>query len=61
MPAVPEQVRQTVREFGVEVQLRADAQQLARLLRDEAAREGHAAAAREHGGDRSRRFKVIAQ
>ena len=50
MPAVPEYIGQGVREFGIQVQLGADGEQLACLLEDEAAREG-STAAREHGGD----------
>lgn len=60
-PAVPEDVGQGVGELRVVVQPGAQAEQLARLLEDEFAAEGHARAFGEEGGDVARALEVACQ
>lgn len=58
VPAVPEEVREGIGEFGVEVQLGADGEELACLLEDRGAGVGEAGAVGEEAGDGERGGEV---
>ena len=58
VPAVPEEVGEGIGEFGVEVQLGADGEELACLLEDRGAGVGEAGAVGEEAGDGERGGEV---